>query len=758
MGAAVPKCHVCHNTGGDDERGALDLPGVQVIPDTDLSPRSSPVSPASSRSPSRSRKASTAGGETEEVSGDDPDQDDFEWKTIVSSMLGSKATDAGLIELSCRTGGDFEAMRDVEQEELNREELRVERVSKVIGRVPGERIDAEKMVRASIRCLQDAQGFTTEALAEECRKLQNQEDEDEGNDELARNTKLNKHISRAIAHDRGDYTVTTSPQHEGAGSFPLQACFRKDLRRSASTLSLMSTLGRDVSERLKIIVENPRELSTFYDMDESGDIGKGSYGVVRKAKVKFTGAQRAVKTISKEQCKNGFGALKNEIQISKKVDHPNIVKLYEIFEDSENLYLILELCSEGHLFSYIRSQKTPMKESTSALIMRQVLRGVAYLHSCFIVHRDLKPQNILVVRTDRESLNSMRISDFGLSCEFEPNQMLTAQVGTTAYMAPQVLVKSYTHACDVWSCGVILHILLSGFLPFLGKDASKESIRKAILRGKVKLIGRRWQETSQPAISLMMKMLKVDPSERLTAQSASEHPWLRRHKVKEEATVLTKEEVVTGLQTYWELNVFKRAALHVIVTMLNDEQTSIPRNTFMLLDSDGDGIISETEFADVFGKCDLDPQMFQHAESVAGSDCEQSGSAASRTTEPGISYTQFLAATFDKRMWVQKPVCKAAFSQFDSNGDEQLTLSELVCSSSMLGKLNPFEAEKLVHDFDTNQDGMIDFNEFYSMMRALPVGQAALKRSASMMSKRSRTRSDPSTSSTISRSGQFNPS
>eukprot|EP00439_Symbiodinium_sp_Y106_P038130 s3473_g4.t1 len=613
-----------------------------VIPDTDLSPRSSPVSPASSRSPSRSRKASTAGGETEEVSGDDPDQ--ASTRDEMSSMLGSKATDAGLIELSCRTGGDFEAMRDVEQEELNREELRVERVSKVIGR--------------------DAQGFTTEALAEECRKLQNQEDEDEGNDELARNTKLNKHISRAIAHDRGDYTVTTSPQHEGAGSFPLQACFRKDLRRSASTLS-------DAGMH-----------SNFVGF-------QGSYGVVRKAKVKFTGAQRAVKTISKEQCKNGFGALKNEIQISKKVDHPNIVKLYEIFEDSdawqhldttacrspsshlvcslanlvcvENLYLILELCSEGHLFSYIRSQKTPMKESTSALIMRQVLRGVAYLHSCFIVHRDLKPQNILVVRTDRESLNSMRISDFGLSCEFEPNQMLTAQVGTTAYMAPQVLVKSYTHACDVWSCGVILHILLSGFLPFLGKDARLGGL----------------DERAEG------KMLKVDPSERLTAQSASEHPWLRRHKVKEEATVLTKEEVVTGLQTYWELNVFKRAALHVIVTMLNDEQTSIPRNTFMLLDSDGDGIISETEFADVFGKCDLDPQMFQHAESVAGSDCEQSGSAASRTTEPG--------------MWVQKPVCKAAFSQFDSNGDEQLTLSELVCSSSMLGKLNPFEAEKLVH-------------------------------------------------------------
>ncbi|CAJ1398887.1 unnamed protein product [Effrenium voratum] len=171
--------------------------------------------------------------------------------------------------------------------------------------------------------------------------------------------------------------------------------------------------------------------------------------------------------------------------------------------------------------------------------------------------------------------------------------------------------------------------------------------------------------------------------------------------------------------------------------MLNDEQTSIPRDTFMMLDANGDGLVSEQELAEVYGPCDLDASVFE-------SEGHRHGH------ETGISYTQFLAATFDKRQWVQKPVCKAAFNQFDFNGDDHLTLQELVATNSMLGKLHPLDAEKLVRDLDTNNDGMIDFPEFFSMMKAVPCNSS---RAVSEASRTSKPSAHETTTSTSAKSG-----
>lgn len=752
MGSTSTKCRSCDTCNQADE-DAAGLPGVSIAGSSDhlSSVENSPTRKLSDVGDSplspRSRWSGASVGPTSEP------EEDVDWLQKVSPLMGVKHADElkelcevtgiGSEKLSAQLGGSINGILDAEQEELNREELRVERISRRISNKKAasgaNKSTAENMVRNSVRQFKDLDG---EALKAEVDKLA---DDASGasNDpsscldnlsepgEKQRNS-LQKNITKAIAFDHGAMETEKDPDDR------MDRVFRKNLRRTASNLSLMSTLGRAASERLKIIVENPRAIHAFYDLD-SADLGRGSYGAVKRARVKSTSATRAVKVISKDQCKEGFGALKNEIFISKKVDHPNVVKLYEIFQDSENLYLVLELCAAGHLFAYIRTQRGPLRDYQSVLIMRQILRGVSYLHSCHIVHRDLKPQNVLVTRPDisRDAGNSLRISDFGLSCEFEEGQTLTAQVGTTAYMAPQVLMRQYTHLCDVWSCGVILHILLSGFLPFLGVDASKESIRKAILRGKLKLNGRRWAEVNQGATNLMLKMLKSNAAERLSARSALEHPWLRVSRQREETLVLAKEEVVEGLKTMYEQNVFKRAALHVIVTMLNDEQTSIPRNTFMKLDANGDGLISEEELVEFYGAC---PELVAEIFLEGGRDGRESY---------GISYTQFLAATFDKRQWVSRQVCKAAFTQFDSDGDEALTLQELISSNSLLGRLHPLDAEKLVKDLDTNCDGVIDFQEFYSMMRPQKHSHG-LNRSESMQSSsvhRSRTRSDQTTSS-----------
>lgn len=483
----------------------------------------------------------------------------------------------------------------------------------------------------------------------------------------------------------------------------MDAISRTASRRSHAKINVISTMGRNVSERLKLIIENPRDMNIFYDVDPLV-LGSGTYGVVKKATIKFTGAQRAIKFISKEASKETMGNLKSEIDICKMLDHPNVVKLYEVFEDAEYLYLVMELCTGDHLFSLLRNSGT-MNEGNAVLAMRQIFRGVAYMHACCVCHRDLKPQNVLVTRSDlsKNDSNSLRISDFGLSCMFEPGQYLTAQVGTTAYMAPQVLDKEYDQACDVWSCGVILHVLLCAYLPFLGADATKESIRKSIKKAKLRLAGAHWADISHICIEMVRGLLKVNPSERLTAKGALDHPWLQPAAKKHDIPASPKKTILSSLAKFHQQNKFKKAAQHLVVSLLNDEQTRQSREMFMNLDTDGDGFVSLEELAQHFGSTSVDEKDFL---SVDDTDEVR-----------GFSYTEFLAATMNKRQCVQQNVVKAAYSVFDANGDEMLTLDELTCGQSLLGRLSQDEAKQLVNDLDRNGDGMIDFNEFYAMMR-----------------------------------------
>ena len=214
----------------------------------------------------------------------------------------------------------------------------------------------------------------------------------------------------------------------------------------------------------QLIVERKGNISKYYQVLES--VGKGAFGEVKKVLHKLTKDIRAMKIIKKDKCdKNYLNNLYSEINILKQMDHPNIVKLYEIFSDSKHLYLITEYLEGGELFDLILKQRH-FTEHTAAKIMKQVLSAVHYCHQRKIVHRDLKPENLLLVRPDDFEI---KVIDFGLAREFQPKQNMCSRMGTPFYIAPEVLKKKYTEKCDVWSCGVILYILLCGQAPFNGR-------------------------------------------------------------------------------------------------------------------------------------------------------------------------------------------------------------------------------------------------------------------------------------------------
>lgn len=158
--------------------------------------------------------------------------------------------------------------------------------------------------------------------------------------------------------------------------------------------------------------------------------------------------------------------MKNEIASLKKIDHPNVVKIYECFEDSTGYYIVTELCSGGELFDQIISRK--FSEFEAAKLMRALLKCLNVIHLNNVVHRDLKPENIML--EENKDFDQIKLIDFGTSIEVVLNEAIDGKIGSPSYVAPEVLMGSYTEKVDLWSCGVIAFILLSGKLPFYGQN------------------------------------------------------------------------------------------------------------------------------------------------------------------------------------------------------------------------------------------------------------------------------------------------
>ena len=208
-------------------------------------------------------------------------------------------------------------------------------------------------------------------------------------------------------------------------------------------------------------------------------LGKGGYGKVYEIRSKKTGEIRACKHLSKLNIKN-LEKFKREIEILKKMDHPNIIKLYEVFESERSLYLVMEECKGGEIFDKIieRIQAKQMySEKDAANIIQQVMSCIQYCHNHNICHRDLKPENLLYLNPGSERDNRIKVIDFGLS---QSADKLKTKVGTAYYVSPEILKGNYTQLCDIWSAGVILYILLTGDPPFNG--ASDQIIYNKIMK------------------------------------------------------------------------------------------------------------------------------------------------------------------------------------------------------------------------------------------------------------------------------------
>uniref|UniRef100_A0AAQ4RTT2 non-specific serine/threonine protein kinase n=1 Tax=Gasterosteus aculeatus aculeatus TaxID=481459 RepID=A0AAQ4RTT2_GASAC len=263
------------------------------------------------------------------------------------------------------------------------------------------------------------------------------------------------------------------------------------------------------------------QFSDAYDIKE--DIGVGSYSVCKRAVHKGSGMEYAVKIISKTK-KDPT----EEVEILLRYgQHPNIITLKDVYDDGRSVFLVTELMKGGELLDKILRQKFFSEREASA-VLYTITKTLEYLHVQGVVHRDLKPSNILYV-DESGNAESIRICDFGFAKQLRAeNGLLMTPCYTANFVAPEVLKKQgYDAACDIWSLGVLLYTMLTGFTPFAnGPEDTPEEILARIGSGKFSLSGGYWTSVSAEAKDLVSKMLHVDPHRRLTAGQVLRHPWV----------------------------------------------------------------------------------------------------------------------------------------------------------------------------------------------------------------------------------------
>ena len=434
-------------------------------------------------------------------------------------------------------------------------------------------------------------------------------------------------------------------------------------------------------------------------------VGKGGYGKVYEVKNKKTGEIRACKHLSKLNIKN-LEKFEREINILINSDHPNIIKIYEIYESQRSLYLVMEECKGGEVFDRIIDHiqsKQMYSEKDAAEMLQQVMSAIEYCHNNGICHRDLKPENLLYLNQGPEKGNPIKVIDFGLSQIISPQKKLKTKVGTAYYVAPEILVGTYTEKCDIWSAGVILYIFLSGDPPFNGPSDS--AIYEKISQMKFTFPEKKWSAISNDAKDLIIHMMAPE-KDRYNAKQVINHPWFKN------ASSVPLSALNFDLRyfiDYFKGSALKKMSLMFIASRLDENEIQNLKKAFEAFDKCKDGQISYEELKQ--GLLQLKASNINENEIVKlfkSIDVDQNGR---------IDYTEFLAATLQKINYLKKERLLETFCMFDKDNSGYITKEELI-KALKAEKSQEKEIEKYIMAVDKNKDGKIDYKEFLELMGA----------------------------------------
>ena len=448
-------------------------------------------------------------------------------------------------------------------------------------------------------------------------------------------------------------------------------------------------------------------------------LGSGAFGEVWLVRHKDLERDFAMKIIKKRKNKsNEEKEILNEIEILKKLDHPKILKIIDFYSKVKKYYIITEYCPEGELFNEI-IKVGRFDEGQTAFIINQILKAISYCHRNQIIHRDIKPENIMITKREKNGCLQVKLIDFGTAKIFEKGQSENRYVGSSYYMAPEVLKRKYDEKCDLWSIGVILYILLTGRPPFDGND--DEEILKNVEIGVYDKSSYPFPSLSSYAKDLINKLLQYDAKKRISAEEALEHQWFKTAEFKKKDKVNTiphelAKQLISNMTKYKSNNMLKCAVVAYLVHHLtNTEECMEASKLFIKIDLNSDGKIEKHELIQGFQKYwgMSEEEVKEKVDIIfANIDTDFNGF---------IEYEEFVRAAVNPTIFMSQNYLKFAFNYFDRDSSGDITFEEIKKRFSQNSNYNSekmdTELREIFDKIDINNDGSISFFEFCKMMK-----------------------------------------
>lgn len=479
---------------------------------------------------------------------------------------------------------------------------------------------------------------------------------------------------------------------------------------------IMSLKATSINFKKLIPARFDVNLEEDYIVNSDLVLGEGGFGMVFVAKDqkqdnRLVAVKRMVNVPQEgedtEELERNRKAFTEEIRIMRELDHPNICKLFESFQEGNNLYFVMEYCPGGDLLTHLK-ESDYLDEGIVATVMQQVGSALHYAHTQNIAHRDVKPENIVFTSKDTESWEC-KVIDWGLAEVFTGKSMRAA-AGTFQYCAPEVLnpMRAYNNACDMWSLGVVTHLALSGKLPFEGPV---EKMVQLAQRERYRLTGDVWDTISGDGKDFVANLLKADPVRRLTGMQVMRHPWIASARKKQRATgpPPAMMSVLTNLKQFRNQNLLLKLCTAAVAKQLDHGQLLEIHKVFRHLDTNGDGVLTIKELSAGF-------KALYGAESEDFINLQEAWGKLDMSGSGTIDYTEFCAAGLGMQMVKEMDSMTVAFKALDSENKGYLTSADLKqAMTSMEGSHgDPAEraATMLIQRLDKTGNDRADLDEW----------------------------------------------
>lgn len=497
------------------------------------------------------------------------------------------------------------------------------------------------------------------------------------------------------------------------------------MNRSFSTM--YKAMKVPYREELKKLGAYPVE--NIWEFFEKGEVlGKGGYGevviVTRKPfnsqKMPFdikeippNGQKYAMKSVAHvRKEKPSFPAFENEVRIHKKLISSHIVGFKACLVSPQYYHIITEICTGGEVFDRIVAHKR-FSENVASHIVRQMLLSLEHCHACNVVHRDLKPSNFVFATREGSIFDQhVKLIDFGLAKEVQPETVYSEKVGTPFYVSPETIDSNHPmhnartgeilKAADMWAMGTIVFVLITGKLPFPGRK--HKDIFKNITRCKYKF-------HDSLLVSDLVKdfiggLLQLDPSKRMTCSEALQHPWIAK---REEVPENPLDELVTqGIRQLQSHSKLQKAVARVAVNHLTDKDIANLQDLFANYDKDRSGSIEISELINLLKDTGFDAEAAEQEALQLMDDLDTNRDGA-------LSIVEFAQVAARPRLSISRTMVKRTFESMDLDGDGMITPLEM--KESLGDLIDDAYIEKIFRQADTNKDGMLTFEEFLEAMK-----------------------------------------